>query len=344
MEILSSFQNPANVFAKEDLRWGIMGTARIAKNALIPAIKATKHNTVAAVASRDLTRATEFAKPLDIPKVYGNYEALLADPDIQAVYIPLPNSAHAEWAIKAMEAGKHVLVEKPFALDADQAQLMVATSLENSIVLMEAFMYRYTQRFSKVREMVQKGEIGQLRFVYSSFSFTLGNPDDIRLASALGGGALYDLGCYCVDFQRQLIGREPKTVQAQCHLGNTGVDLQMSALMDFGEQTMAHFDAAFNAAPQQTTRLVGTEGVLEIEQPFNPSGQSTQALLTKDGETKKISFKAENAYEKMVEHFYYVVMSREAPFFPLADSVKTMAVIDGLYQSAIDSGRLVKVA
>jgi predicted dehydrogenase len=344
MEILSSIQSPGTIFKKDDLVWGILGTARIAEKSVIPAIKATKHNVIAGVASRDLTRALEFAKPFEISRSYGSYDELLADPIIQAVYIPLPNSEHASWAIKAMETGKHVLVEKPFALTADEAQMMVGASLEHSVVLMEAFMYRYNPRFNKILELIHKGEIGRIRFINSSFSFALSNPDDIRLTSNLGGGVLYDLGCYCVNFQRQLAGREPKTVQALCYTGNTGVDLQMTATLDFGDLIYSHFDVAFNATNQQSTRIIGTEGTLDIVQPFNPGGEATHVLLTKGGDTKKISFRGENDYIKMVEHFYSVVMSREAPFFPLSDAIKNMVVIDALYQSSIDKGRVVMLS
>nr|MBP7040630.1 Gfo/Idh/MocA family oxidoreductase [Anaerolineaceae bacterium] len=274
---------------------------------------------------------------------YGTYEELLRDENIQAVYIPLPNSEHSRWAVRAMEAGKHVLVEKPFALNADEAQLMVSTALEKSVVLMEAFMYRYHARLGQMLELVRKGALGKLRFIQSSMSFPLTNPDDIRLNANLGGGALYDLGCYCVDLQRLLVGREPRRVKALSYQGNTGVDLQVTATLDFGEQVYGHFDVGFNAFRQQHTRIVGTEGVLDVVDPFGAKPEASQAVLTKEGETKKISIKRENAYEKMIEHFYYVVMSREAPFFPLADSVKNMVVIDALFQSLIDGGRSVSL-
>ena len=213
MDLISSLPN-ASFLTKSGLNWGILGTARIAAKSVIPAIKAVKHNSVAAVASRDLTRGAEFVRENEIPKAYGTYEELLRDENIQAVYIPLPNSEHSRWAVRAMEAGKHVLVEKPFALNADEAQLMVSTALEKSVVLMEAFMYRYHARLGQMLELVRKGALGKLRFIQSSMSFPLTNPDDIRLNANLGGGALYDLGCYCVDLQRLLVGREPRRVKA----------------------------------------------------------------------------------------------------------------------------------
>ncbi|MEL7645407.1 MAG: Gfo/Idh/MocA family oxidoreductase [Anaerolineaceae bacterium] len=342
MDFISSIPNSA-FSNKAGMSWGILGTARIAAKSVIPAIKASKHNHVYAVASRDLTRAAEFVRDNEIPKAYGSYEELLRDENIQAVYIPLPNSEHSRWAIRAMEAGKHVLVEKPFALNADEAQLMVSTALEKSVVLMEAFMYRYHARTAQVRELVRKGALGKLRFIQSSMSFPLNNPDDIRLSAGLGGGSLYDLGCYCVDLQRMLVGREPRRVKALSYQGNSGVDLQVSATMDFGEQVYGHFDVSFNAFRQQHTRIVGSEGALDLDSPFGAKAEASQAYLMKDGETKKLNIKRENAYEKMIEHFYYVIMSREAPLFPLADSVKNLVVIDALFQSLIDGGRLVSL-
>lgn len=343
MDLLSSIPN-SSFLNKSGMNWGILGTARIAAKSVIPAIKASKHNSVIAVASRDLTRAAEFVRENEIPKAYGSYEELLSDPNIQAVYIPLPNSEHSRWAIRAMEAGKHVLVEKPFAMNADEAQLMVSTALEKSVVLMEAFMYRYHARLAQMLEIARKGALGKLRIIQSSMSFPLINPDDIRLNAGLGGGALYDLGCYCVDIQRILVGREPRRVQALSYQGNTGVDLQVSATLDFGDQVFGRFDVALNASRQQHTRIIGTEGVLDVVDPFGAKAEISQAYLAKDGEIKKLSYKRENAYEKMIEHFYNVVASREAPLFPLADSVKNLVVIEALFQSMIDGGRLVSLS
>jgi len=205
-------------------------------------------------------------------------------------------------------------------------------------------MYRYNARLAQMLEIVRKGTLGKLRIIQSSMSFPLTNPDDIRLNAGLGGGALYDLGCYCVDIQRILVGREPRHVQALSYQGNTGVDLQVSATLDFGDQVFGRFDVALNASRQQHTRIIGTEGVLDVVDPFGAKAEISQAYLAKDGEIKKLSYKRENAYEKMIEHFYNVVASREAPLFPLADSVNNIVVIEALFQSMIDGGRLVSLS
>lgn len=331
------------LFRKDDLNWGILGTARVAAKSVIPVIKTTRHNFVSAVASRDLTRAAEFARENEIPKAYGSYEELLNDVNIQVVYIPLPNSEHYQWATRAMEAGKHVLVEKPFALNADEAQMMVSAALEKSVVLMENLAYRCDPRFERAQELIRQGDLGKLRFISSSFSFTPNNPDDIRLSPELGGGALYDLGCYCVDISRLLVGREPRQVQALAYQGSSGVDLQVSASLDFGDQVYAQFTVGFNAVRQQYTRVVGTEGMLEIEQVFNPGKDNTSMMLMRKDEVRKVNFRGGDNYKRAVGHFYDVVMAKELPRFPLAESVKNMVVIDALFQSIADSGKVIIV-
>lgn len=343
MDILSSNRGRGNIFQKPDLHWGIMSTARIARETIVPAIKSLRHNFIVAVASRDMTRAREFAASMEIPRAYDSYDDLLADPEVQAVYIPLPNNGHAPWAIKALKAGKHVLVEKPFALNADEAQEMVGAALENSVVLMEAFNYRFSTRFNKLKDLIRKGEIGKLRFITSSFTFNLSGPDDIRLKPELGGGVLFDLGCYCVNLQRQLVGHEPLQVGALAYEGISGVDLQMTATLDFGNQVYTHFDVAMNAASQQATRLVGTDGTLVLDSPFSPSGQPLSIVVDRDGRTRKLNFKAEDTYRRMVDHFYHVTISRDLPEFPFSDAVNNMVVLDALFQSAIDNGKPVKV-
>ena len=190
---------------KNQLNWGILGTAKIAEKSLIPAFHASKLNNLMAVASRSITKAQEFALSNEIPQTADSYEALLDDKAIDAVYIPLPNSLHHPWTIAALQAGKHVLCEKPMALNAEQARQMVSLAEESKLVLMEAYMYRYHPRMDKILGLIQKGELGELRFIHSAFTFNLTNPDNIRLAPDLGGGALMDVGCYCVDISRILV-------------------------------------------------------------------------------------------------------------------------------------------
>lgn len=334
MDILSSLQSGSNLFKKKDLNWGVLGTSRIAARELIPAINSIRYNKVLGVASRELTRAAEYASNLEIPKSYGSYDELLADPEIQVVYNPLPNDDHFTWSMRAMDAGKHVLVEKPFALNAEEAQAMVCKAQEKNLVLMEGFMYRYNSRYQKIFDLLRKGELGKLRFVRSGYSFNLTNPDDFRLALDKGGGVLYDLGCYCINSQRLLVGREPVVVQAAWHKGQSGVDLSVAATMDFGDQVYTQFTISYNASRHQYTQVVGVDAIMDIVQPFNPHGKPTSIVITRDGKASKTNFRGENDYRNLAEHFYHVVINKETPSYPLSDAVNTMAVMDAIAQSA----------
>ena len=342
MDILSLKTGSGNLFRKPELNWGVIGTARIAEQT-IPSINATRNNRVVAVASRDLTRARQFADSLEVPVAYGSYEELLLDATVQAVYIPLTNEEHKPWTIKALQAGKHVLVEKPIALNAEEAREMVGVSVDKSLVLMESFNYRYHSRIQKVLETIRKDELGRLRFLHCSFSFLMNNPDDFRLVPAKGGGALYDLGCYCVDFQRLVVGREPQAVQARYYEGGSGVDLQMQVSLDFGNQIYGSFDVAFNAILQNVARILGTDGVMTLEWPFSAKGKNVTTIIERGDDVQRINYRGEDTSQRLIEHFYQVVMKKEVPLYPLAESVNNMAVIDAIFQSAVEDGKLVQL-
>ena len=342
MDILSLKTGSGNLFRKPELNWGVIGTARIAEQT-IPSINATRNNRVVAVASRDLTRARQFADSLEVPVAYGSYEELLLDATVQAVYIPLTNEEHKPWTIKALQAGKHVLVEKPIALNAEEAQEMVSVAVDKSLVLMESFNYRYHSRIQKVLETIRKDELGRLRFLHCSFSFLMNNPDDFRLVPAKGGGALYDLGCYCVDFQRLVVGREPQAVQARYYEGGSGVDLQMQVSLDFGNQIYGSFDVAFNAILQNVARILGTDGVMTLEWPFSAKGKNVTTIIERGDDVQRINYRGEDTSQRLIEHFYQVVMKKEVPLYPLAESVNNMAVIDAIFQSAVEDGKLVQL-
>lgn len=329
---------------KQTLKWGILGTARIAKNAMIPAIKQSKQGEVAAVASRSVSKAQEFAQSLEIPKAYGTYEELINDPEINAVYVPLPNNLHKEWVIEAAQVGKHVLCEKPLALSADEAREMKTEAETNKVVLMEALMYRYHSRFQKIIDLIREGTIGSLRFIQTAFTYNITNPDDIRLIPNMGGGALLDVGCYCVDFSRQIAGREPISVQALYYEGNTGIDLQMAGTLDFGDNIYAQFNCAFNTAQRQFCHVAGSEGTLDIPNPFNCYNKRTAVYVNTAEDQREVTFGTENEYKEMVDHFARCVFGKEKPHFPLMDSISNMQVIDALFQSAIDNGKLVRLS
>ena len=342
MDILSLKTGTGNLFRKPELNWGILGTARIAETA-IQAIRANRNNRVLALASRDLTRGRQFADKAKIPVAYGSYDELIADSSLQAVYIPLPNSEHKDWTIKALQAGKHVLVEKPFALNGDDAQAMVDAAVDSGQVLMESFNYRYHSRTLKALEILNKEELGKLRFVNCSFSFPLENPDDFRLVPELGGGALYDLGCYCIDFMRLMVRREPEAVQAHAHMGGSGVDLQLSVFLDFGNQIFGNFDVAFNATMQSSARIVGSEGVMTLDFPVTGHNRNVSLLLEKNHDNNKTSYRPEDSWAKMTDHFYQLAIKKDIARYQITDSVKNLTVIDAIFQSVIEDGKLVRL-
>ena len=244
------------------IRWGVLSTAKIAREKVAPAIHAAHNGILHAVASRDVGRAQAFARDLEIPTAYGSYDELLADDAIDAVYIPLPTSFHHRWVIKAAEAGKHILCDKPFASDARQAEQMVAACTAASVQLIEGFMYRYDPRHQRVRELLAAGAIGDLRRVRVVFSFLIApGPANVRLSAELDGGVWGDLGCYCVSISRLYMQQEPTWIQASLEYDDElGVDIDGSAIMGFGPQRRALVDFSFITGAQQCLEVAGTEG------------------------------------------------------------------------------------
>src|SRR5918999_3759212 len=228
----------------QPVRWGLLSTARINQAVLEPA-RQTDRADVIAVASRDDRRAQAYAREHGVERAYGSYEALLGDPDVEAVYISLPNSLHVDWSIRALEAGKHVLGEKPFSRRPEEVERAFAAADSAGRLLMEAFMYRHHDQSRKLKDAVDAGSIGELRQLRSSFSFTLSDLTDVRLSAELDGGALMDLGCYCISGCR-LLGGEPELVVGRQLLGPTGVDVRFSALLEFGDDVSAEFHCAFD--------------------------------------------------------------------------------------------------
>lgn len=317
----------------ETLRWGILSTANIGIKAVVPAIQRADGCTVSAIASRDQTKAQEAASKLGIPKTYGSYEELLADAEIDAVYNPLPNSLHREWSIKALEAGKHVLCEKPLGLNAAEAVEMAAVAEESGRTLMEAFMYRFHPRFEKLRELLTGGAIGELRLIRSAFTFRVRDAANIRFDPALGGGALYDVGCYCVNIIRTLAGTEPDQVTAQAHwIG--GVDDTLVGTLRFGS-VLAHFDCSLVLARREFISLVGTEGTLEATSPF-VVGHGPVPIVEKHEGQEDILHTVPGAdeYKLMAEHFADCVLHGKPLRYPVSDAIANLRVMDALYKDA----------
>jgi len=252
----------------DKIRWGILSTARIGRR-VIPAIHASRNGEVAAVASRSLESAQAWAAAHDIPRAYGSYEALFEDGDIDAIYNPLPNSMHAEWSIKCAGAGIPTLSEKPFASDAPEAQSIVDAFENHNVPLAEAFMYRFHPQHAKVKEILATGGIGELQIINSSFTFPVTDEANIRLSKALAGGALMDVGCYCVNLMRFMTGEEPERVAAAARIGErTGVDETLVGALEFPAGVIGHFDCGLRSFGQHTYTLKGSEGMIAVPQSF----------------------------------------------------------------------------
>jgi predicted dehydrogenase len=320
------------------LRWGILGTARIAARRVIPAIMRSQTGTVVAVGSRDAERARQLAAQFGIPRAHGSYEALLADPEVDAVYIPLPNSLHGPWTIRAAEAGKHVLCEKPLALDASSAREMVASCARAGVLLQEAFMYRFHPQIERLQTLVRDGAVGRPWLVRSAFTFTVRTAEDIRLEARLGGGGLLDVGCYCVNLSRLLLG-EPERVDAAA-VYERGVDVRFAGMLHFPEGAAAQFDCGLRAPPRQSCEVIGPEGVISLPRPFLPEEDPAVLVVRRGGGEERIEIPGANQYTLMIDHFAEYVRTGRPPRFPPDDAVANMRVIDMLRQAARDRGNM----
>lgn len=325
------------------LRWGILSTAKIGRNAVIPAIQASGSGAVVAVASRDTDRARAFAAELSIPSHHGSYEALLEADDVDAVYIPLPNGLHREWTLKAAEAGKHVLCEKPLGLTAAECEDMDAAARDNGVKLMEAFMYRFHPRTERVIELVRGGAVGPLRALQASFTFRLTEPGNIRLDPELGGGALMDVGCYCVNVARTLAGAEPVEVHAIASWTESGVDEQMAGTLRFEDGLFAQIDCALSLERRQRYVAAGPDGYLDVAAAFVPGTGTTKIEEQRGhGETTTHTVDGADQYQLMVEHFAECVANDEDVRYPATEAAANMRVIEALYESA-RTGRATKL-
>ena len=324
------------------LRWGILSTADIGRGKVIPGMKKAARCEVAAIGSRDPVAAQQVAAELGIPRAHGSYEALLADPDVDAVYIPLPNHLHAEWTIAAARAGKHVLCEKPLALSVEDAERMASVCEAEGVRLMEAFMYRLHPSWVAVRELVASGRIGQLRAVQSWFSFFNDDPANIRNIRETGGGALLDVGCYCVNLSRMLFGAEPLRVEASMTRDPaSGVDVLTSGLLEFAGGGQATFSCSTRMEPDQRVHIYGTDGRISIGIPFNiPPDRPTQVFVTQGGDppvapsTEILTFDTADPYTVEAERFAEAVLDGGPLPNPTDDAVANMRVVERIIQAA----------
>lgn len=328
----------------EKVKWGVIGDALIGRAKVIPAMQKSQHCDIVGLASRDLAKAQNAAAAAGIPKAYGSYEDLLADPEIEAVYIPLPNHLHVPWAIKAAEAGKHVLCEKPIALTAEEAKTLIAVRERTGMMIQEAFMVRTTPQWLRTRELVQSGAIGELRAIQWIFTYMLTDPQNVRNMADIGGGGLYDIGCYPITTCRFVTGQEPKRIVSLINRDpNFGTDRVASAVMDFGS-VQAVMTVSTQLAPAQRATFYGTEGRVEVQIPCNTPNEVPTRIFIDDGSTldgsstKVETFDTADQYSIQGDEFSRAIRGEREQPVPLENSIANMRVIDAAFRSSESGG------
>jgi predicted dehydrogenase len=333
----------------DKVKWGVLGVAKIAVDKVIPAMQASAHCEVVAIASRDLDKAKQAASRFSIPRAYGSYEALLADREIEAIYNPLPNHLHVPWSIKAAEAGKHVLCEKPIGLSVDEARRLLEVRNRTGLKIQEAFMVRTHPQWIRTRELVTQGRIGALRSMSGYFSYFNRNPANIRNIPAYGGGAMMDIGCYLVHTSRFIFGRTPGRVSAVIDRDpEMGTDRLTSFVMDFSATSAAVTEStagqsigacSTQASPYQRVQIVGTEGRIEVEIPFNAPPDRPCRIFVDNGSDlsgsgiEVVEFAVCDQYTIQGDLFSLAIRGKGEQALPLEDSIENMAVIDAVFRS-----------
>ena len=336
----------------ERLRWGLLSTARINER-LIPAIASSGRSELVAVASRDQVRAQTYASARAIPRAYGQYEEMLQDRGVDVVYISLPNSEHANWAVRAAEAGKHILCEKPLALRAADVDRMGTAAAANGVALMEAAMYRYHPQTARVRGLVLDGAIGAVRFVQARFCFTLINDPDIRRDPEKGGGSLWDIGSYPISLSRAVLGEEPESVCGWQQTSAAGIDMTFAGQLRFPSGAVLQFASSFAAIPGWEMQIVGSAGMIRLDHPYlnqvgssatidlvrgGPAGGATFGDSTEHLDREQILFEKCDAYRDEVANVEAVLLDGADPAISIEFSRANVAVIQALYQSARSGG------
>ncbi len=317
---------------RELLRWGILGTASISET-VIPAIQSCTGSRIAAVASRTQARADEWAARYAIPLAFSSYDDLLHSGEVDLIYLPLPNSLHAEWTIRALEAGLHVLCEKPLALDAREAHTIAEAAKQSGRLAAEAYMYRHHPVYARLQELVAEGSIGRVKSIHSEFSFMDDEPDTIVANAELGGGALMDVGCYCVNASRLIEGAEPRRVSAFARLDP--VDFSLVGLLEFPSGTLATFTTSIESAERHRLEIHGESGMLVLKSPWHPGDQYAQISIQRHGEAdERVSVAGDDPYYLEAQEFVEACAGKRPLRWPIADAVANMAVLDALKVSA----------
>ena len=327
------------------LKWGIVGCAGIAIRAVIPGMAQSEWNEVVAIASRDEEKAKKTAGEHGIPKAYGSYEALLEDDSIDAVYIPLPNHLHKEWTIRAAEAGKHVLCEKPMALTAQEAEEMVAAANKAGVKLAEAFMYRHHPRYQMIRDLIASGEIGEIRGMHGAFTFNnAADTQNVRNRRDWGGGSIYDVGCYPISAARLLLSREPEAVTAHAFFSpeHDHVDMMASGLIEFPGSVALTFDCGMWAAFRNTLEVLGVNGTIQVPSAFVGKEEVLSSFfVTVKGQRREVEVPLVNQYAVQADEFARTVLFGESPKFEPIDAINNMRVIDACLKSARERVRVI---
>jgi xylose dehydrogenase (NAD/NADP) len=315
------------------VKWAVLGCANFARKRTIPAMLESPSVELVGVASRTLEKAEAFRSEFKLARAYGSYEEMLADPQIQAVYIPLPNGLHAEWMIKAAENGRHCLCEKPFASNAAEARQVAETAKRSGVFVMEAFMWRFHSQHLRARKAIERGEIGPLRLMRASFSFLLPRKPNVRLVPELAGGSVMDVGCYPISAARFYFGEEPSVAYARGSVDpEYGVDMRMAGVLEF-PQGEALIDCSYSLPYRTELVIVGESGTITIPKPWLPDPEATVAI-----NSRVERLPAENQYVAEFEHLSNCIVSGTAPLYGLEDAIRQMKVIDAVRRSMESGG------
>jgi xylose dehydrogenase (NAD/NADP) len=329
---------------KDKLRWGILGCAGIAIRSAIPGIQQSETGIVAAIASRNLEKAQKTAEACGIPTVYGSYEELLTDSQIDAIYIPLPNHLHKEWTIRAAEAGKHVLCEKPCALNAAEAKAMITACAKSGVQFSEAFMYRHHPRYDRIKAIIKSGEIGEIRGIHSAFTFNNAkDAKNVRYQRSMGGGSLYDVGCYPISAARYLLDEEPQaaTVHAFFSPEHDDVDMMASGLIEFSGGVALSFDCGMWADFRNPLEVLGTIGRIEVPSAYVTSGnRGSFIVITPEGRREE-EVPDLNQYALQADDLAYAAWGQKPTRFAAEDAHLNMKVLDACLQSARERNRII---
>jgi predicted dehydrogenase len=324
--------------APAKLRWGVLGAARTA-DVLVQGLRQSDNVELIAVASRDSEKAREWAESRGVPHHFGSYDALLESDLVDAVYLPLPNALHAAWSRRAAEHGKHVLCEKPIAVNAHEVETLIAVQQKHKVQIMEAFMYRFHPQIARLRRLLADEVIGEPRILRASFDFYLRRPHDVRWSLELGGGALLDVGCYCVNVLNLLLGRPPVSVTASAVWAPSGVDLALAGTLEYPDGVLGIMDCSFQVGTtmQQSLEISGTGGAISLSQPFRVGEEDVLIIADRADQSSTpdvILVPGANEYQLMIEHFSAAVLTGSTPDYTLQDSLANMRVLDALIASA----------